>query len=91
MPTLVELCGRQSWALTPLGTGSLAPVLVEPGQGDCERVFPHGCGCFSQNQSGFHTPKNNQNNNNNVKHGDRLQGAHLVHSHDYSGSQNGTR
>ena len=28
--TLVELCGRRSWAPTPLGTDSLAPVLVEP-------------------------------------------------------------
>ena len=32
MPTLVELCGRRSWAPTPLGTGSLVPVLVEPGE-----------------------------------------------------------
>ena len=28
VPTLVELCGRRSWAPTPLGTGSLAPILA---------------------------------------------------------------
>ena len=32
MPTLVELCGRRSWAPTPPRTGSLASILVEPGE-----------------------------------------------------------